>query len=94
MAQTADPYALNEDGTAKDPSAFKDALLADSSKMQALEKEPEVLKIVSGDDIHAFQELIKSVYQVCNCVGNIATRGESLFTCNSTIPNTLICIVG
>jgi len=61
-----DPYAMNDDGTAKDPKAFKEALLANAGKMEALEKEPEVLKIVQGDDIHAFQELIKSVYQASN----------------------------
>ena len=65
----SDPYALNEDGTPKDAAAFREALKADPAKMQALEKEPEVLKIVMGDDIHAFQELIKSVY-VVRSLGN------------------------
>ena len=59
----SDPYALNEDGTPKDAVAFRDALKADPVKFDALQKEPEVLNIVMGDDIHAFQELIKSVYQ-------------------------------
>jgi hypothetical protein len=58
------PYALNEDGTAKDPVAFQKALKSDSEKMVALEEEPESLRIVMGDDMHAFQELIKGVYQV------------------------------
>ena len=106
MADT--PYALNEDGTAKDPVAFQkactsertiqiaaflpspfplpsgavskasladvltkrhgallsQALRADPAKMAALEKEPEVGKIVLGDDIHAFNQLMKSVYEV------------------------------
>ncbi len=57
-------YALNEDGTAKDPKAFQQALRNDAEKMKALEEEPETLKIVMGDDIHGFQELIKGVYQV------------------------------
>lgn len=60
----ADPYGLNEDGTAKDPVAFREALKADPVKLEALEKEPEVYKIVLGEDVAAFQELIKSVYQV------------------------------
>jgi hypothetical protein len=59
-----DAYALNDDGTAKDPVAFREALKADPAKMEALEKEPEVANIVLGDDVNAFQELIKSVYQV------------------------------
>ena len=54
----ADPFALNEDGTARDPAAFREALRADPVKMEALEK------VVLGEDEHAFQELIKSVYQV------------------------------
>lgn len=58
------PYALNEDGTAKNPVAFQKALKSDSEKMVALEEEPESLRIVMGDDMHAFQELIKGVYQV------------------------------
>jgi hypothetical protein len=59
-----DPYSLNDDGTAKDPAAFRAALKADPVKMQALEQEPDVAAIVLGEDVNAFQELIKSVYQV------------------------------
>ena len=69
MAEPADAYALNEDGSAKDPVAFKEALKSDASKMEALKNESEVLKIVEGDDIPAFQDLIKSVYQVRNLAG-------------------------
>lgn len=70
----ADPFALNEDGTAKDPVAFQAALRADPAKLEALEKEPEVAQIILGDDINGFQELIKNVYQVgrrrqCVCGG-------------------------
>ena len=61
---SADPFALNEDGTARDPAAFREALRADPVKMEALEKEPEVAAAVLGEDVNAFQELIKSVYQV------------------------------
>lgn len=64
MAPATDPFALNDDGSAKDPAAFKQALQEDPARMEALEQEPEVAKIVLGDDINAFQELIKSVYQV------------------------------
>lgn len=60
----ADPFALDDDGTVKDPAAFREALRADPVKMEALEKEPEVAAIVLGEDVIAFQELIKSVYQV------------------------------
>ena len=43
---------------------FVQALKADPAKMAALELEPEVGKIVLGDDIHAFNELMKSVFEV------------------------------
>lgn len=59
----SDPFALNDDGTAKDPAAFRAALRADPVRMEALEKEPEVAAVVLGEDENAFQELIKSVYQ-------------------------------
>lgn len=59
----ADPFALNEDGTARDPAAFREALRADPVKTEALEREPEVAAVVLGEDVNAFQELIKSVYQ-------------------------------
>ncbi|KAL4427169.1 hypothetical protein ABPG77_001173 [Micractinium sp. CCAP 211/92] len=59
----ADPFALNEDGTARDPAAFRAAIKADPVKMEALEKEPEVAAVVLGEDDNAFQELIKSIFQ-------------------------------
>lgn len=65
----SDPYALNDDGTAKDPAAFRAALKADPAKLEAIEKEPEVAEVVLGNDDHAFQELIKSVYHVSAGVG-------------------------
>jgi hypothetical protein len=68
-----DPYALNDDGTAKDAEAFRNALRADPTRMAALEKEEEVKRIVLGDDLHAFQELIKSVYQVRPCLRHQGT---------------------
>ena len=56
--------ALHEDGTAKDPVAFQQALRSDPVKLAALEKEPEVAKIILGEDTYAMQELLKSVYEV------------------------------
>ena len=59
-----DPYAIHNDGSAKDPAAFQQALRADESKMKDLQSEPEVIKIVLGQDLQAFQELLKTVYAV------------------------------
>lgn len=64
---SVDPFAMNDDGTAKDPVAFKEALKADTAKMEALKEEPEILKILESDDINAFQELLRSTYQVYFC---------------------------
>lgn len=57
------PYALNENGSAKDPAAFRQALRADPQRMAALQAEPQVAAIVLGDDDAALQELLKEVYQ-------------------------------
>ncbi len=59
-----DPYQLNDDGSAKDPAVFREALKASPEKMAALDKEPEVAAIVFGEDVTAFQELIKTTYHV------------------------------
>ena len=44
--------------------------------MAALEKEPEVGKIVLGDDIHAFNQLMKSVYEVRLHSQLVSQRGQ------------------
>jgi len=72
--------ALNDDGTAKDPQAFQQALRGDAGKMKALEDEPETLKIVVGDDMHAFQELIKGVYQVATTPVHLREKQCALVT--------------
>ena len=64
MTSAQDPFVTNADGSAKDAAAFRQALLADSEKMAALENEPEVLKVVRGQDLQAFQELLKTVFAV------------------------------
>jgi hypothetical protein len=62
MAQ--DPYDISDDGTPKDPKAYQAALRADSEKMTMLDEDPDTKGIVLGDDMHAFQELIRGAYQV------------------------------
>lgn len=58
------PFAIKADGSAEDPAAFREALRADEEKMAALRTEPEALKVVEGDDLQAFQVLLKTVYAV------------------------------
>lgn len=58
------PFSLNDDGSAKDPVAFQQALRNDPVKMQALENDPEIGKVVLGEDTYAFQDLLRSIYEV------------------------------
>ncbi|XRB13156.1 hypothetical protein RI054_05g29930 [Pseudoscourfieldia marina] len=55
------PFARNKDGTAKDPKAFQDALKRDAEKLQMIEQDPELAKVLLGDDMDAFQETLKMV---------------------------------
>lgn len=57
-------YDTLEDGTPKDPKAYQAAIRADIEKMEMLDEDPEAKAIVLGDDMHAFQELIRGAYQV------------------------------
>ena len=57
-------YDMHENGSAKDPVAFRAALLSDAQRMAALQAEPEVAAVVNGDDIAAFQALLKDAFQV------------------------------
>ena len=71
----ADPYALNEDGTAVDPTAFQGALRADAAKLALVNKEPEDRRgILLGDDMPAFQALLQDAVKVivipCNASAN------------------------
>lgn len=82
----SDPFAVHEDGSPKDAVAFRDALRADVAKMEILEKEPDAIQIVQGDDIHAFEELIKSIYQVSE-----KTRIALTVTCASSHTLSHLC---
>ncbi|GMH38182.1 hypothetical protein BSKO_06066 [Bryopsis sp. KO-2023] len=60
---TIEAYAINEDGTAKDPAAFRTALLADEARMKLVDEDEEMAKVVRGEDTHAFQQLLKTAYE-------------------------------
>lgn len=57
-------FAINPDGSAKDPVAFKNALLEDQEKMKELQKDQKAFEIVKGDDIQQFQTLLMETYKV------------------------------
>ena len=58
------PYETNADGSAKNPAAFKQALLADPEKMKALESEPEILKLIRDTMQEGIQDVLKTIYAV------------------------------
>lgn len=94
-----DSYALNDDGSPKDPKAFQQALRGDAAKMIALQEEPETLRVVLGDDMHAFQELVKGVYQVrgrqqqslCQTVEDRQWHCNSDQAPAATLPSLCVC---
>ena len=60
-----DPFALAEDGTARDPEGFQAALRADPAKLALVMEEPEDRRsVLLGDDTVAFQALLKAAVKV------------------------------
>eukprot|EP00239_Pterosperma_sp_CCMP1384_P008604 CAMPEP_0197859572 /NCGR_PEP_ID=MMETSP1438-20131217/34228_1 /TAXON_ID=1461541 /ORGANISM="Pterosperma sp., Strain CCMP1384" /LENGTH=128 /DNA_ID=CAMNT_0043476101 /DNA_START=116 /DNA_END=502 /DNA_ORIENTATION=+ len=61
---SADPrFDINEDGTAKNPAAFREALREDPEKLKAIEEDPQLAEAILGDDTNKMQEVLKQVYQ-------------------------------
>ena len=58
------PFALNTDGTAKDPVAFQQGIRNDPDKLAVLQTEPDTLQTVLGDDTQALQDLLRSTHKV------------------------------
>ena len=55
------PYELNIDDTAKDPVAFRDALMRDEEKRPEIEKEKDLAMQLLGEDVGKFQECLKDL---------------------------------
>lgn len=70
------PFALNTDGTARDPAAFQSALRSDQAKLQALQTEPDVVSVILGDDIPAMQDMLRSADQV-SCWGTVLSLSSN-----------------
>ena len=70
----ASQYEFNEDGSAKDPKAFRDALRADPLKLDVIASDTEIASIVLGDDDEALQSLLKSLFQASDCVSQDVLR--------------------
>ena len=66
------PYELNADNTAKDPVAFRDALLRDEEKRPEIEKDKDLAVHLLGEDVGKFQECLKDIvgkvrfFRCCN----------------------------
>lgn len=67
------PFALNSDGSAKDPIAFQRAIRNDSDKMAALQGEPDTLRVLLSEDLQAVQNLLRSTFKVCIVHGRSGT---------------------
>ena len=51
-----------EDGTAVDPIAFRDAIMADPDKRAALQEDKELFEALSSDDTARIQACLKKLY--------------------------------
>merc|ERR1712078_256252 len=58
--KSKDAFARNEDGTAVDPAAFQKATRDDPVRLEEASKDPEVAKVLLGDDMNALQELLRA----------------------------------
>lgn len=63
MSTPSGAYDMNDNGSAKDPVAFRAALRQDPQRMAALQAEPEIAAVVAGEDIAAFQAILKDAFQ-------------------------------
>lgn len=58
----ANPLAYNDDGTAVDPIAFRDALMADPEKLRVIEEDKELAAALLGDDTAKIQDTLKKLF--------------------------------
>lgn len=58
------PYALNEDDSAVDPAAFREALMDDPEKLKQIERDEALAKALLGEDTGAMQEALKKIMAI------------------------------
>ena len=61
-SSSSNPFAYNPDGSALDPLAFRDALMADPEKLRAIEADKELAAALLGDDTARIQETLKLLF--------------------------------
>jgi hypothetical protein len=54
-SSSSNPFAYNPDGSAVDPIAFRDALMADPEKLRVIEADKELAAALLGDDTARIQ---------------------------------------
>lgn len=87
---TGNPFALNEDGSAKDPDAFQQGIKNDPDKLAALQNEPDTLQTVLGSDLDALQTLLRTTYKVRSVFHGLATpAGTQTPRCQRSDTNVL-----
>jgi len=68
------PYALNEDDSAVDPAAFREALARDPEKLKSIERDEELAKALLGEDTGVMQEALKKVMAMVRGDGETRER--------------------
>ncbi|GAX85595.1 hypothetical protein CEUSTIGMA_g13010.t1 [Chlamydomonas eustigma] len=53
---------FNEDGSVKDPAAFRALIRGDKEKLDSINSDAEIAAIVLGDDDDALQSLLKALF--------------------------------
>ena len=72
------PYALNEDDSAVDPVAFREALMQDAEKLKSIEQDEELAKALLGEDTGTMQEALKKLLAMVRARTTGATGARSI----------------
>lgn len=78
---SSDPrFEVNDDGTAKDPVAFRQALREDADKLKIIEEDPQLAEALLGDDTNAMQEILKSVWTMAKKKAEADAKENQMMT--------------
>mmetsp|Transcript_25929 Transcript_25929/g.49000 ORF Transcript_25929/g.49000 Transcript_25929/m.49000 type:complete len:131 (-) Transcript_25929:131-523(-) len=78
---SSDPrFEVNDDGTAKDPVAFRQALREDAEKLKIIEEDPQLAEALLGDDTNAMQEVLKSVWTMAKKKADADAKENQMMT--------------
>ncbi|GLC55685.1 hypothetical protein PLESTB_001014500 [Pleodorina starrii] len=60
LTAAAAQFEVNEDGSARDPAAFRAALLSDNERMAQLQQFPAFVEVLRSGDLGALQDALRS----------------------------------